>query len=39
MTFTEGDLAVRDLFLTWWTNFAKTGSPSSDASWKPFTPQ
>jgi len=38
LSFSESDLVVRDLFLTWWTNFAKTGKPTADDSWRPFKP-
>jgi len=34
LTYTEDDLIVREHFLSWWTDFAKTGKPSAD--WAPF---
>ena len=38
LSFSESDLVVQDLFLTWWTTFAKTGKPTADDSWRPFKP-
>jgi hypothetical protein len=37
LTFTEDDLLMREQMLTWWTDFAKNGSPDGDTLWKPFT--
>jgi hypothetical protein len=37
LTFTEDDLLMREKMLTWWTGFAKNGSPDGDTLWKPFT--
>ncbi len=37
LTFTEDDLLMREKMLTWWTDFAKNGSPDGDTLWKPFT--
>ena len=36
LSYSENDLVVRDLFLSWWTSFAKTGKPDADDSWKKF---
>ena len=39
LSFTEDDLIVRDKMATWWTNFAKNGSPDGESLWQPFTPR